>query len=76
MQDSILRNFIFVPFTEYNQKTRRIKWAGHGKRLKEGRNFLNILTGKPIEMATIESNPKESNGEDNIHIKGKPVKVK
>ena len=31
------------------KKSRRLRWAGHIARMKEGRSTFNILTDKPTE---------------------------
>ena len=46
---SIMRNFVVctVHLTVRVIKSRRLKWAGHLARMKEGRGAFEILTNKP-----------------------------
>ena len=36
-------------------KCRRLRWAGHVARMKEGRSAFKILTGKPTRKRPLES---------------------
>ena len=47
-------------------KSRRLRWAGHLARIKEGRSAFNILIGTPTGKKTLGS-PRRS-VEDNIRM--------
>ena len=47
-------------------KSRRLRWAGHAARMKEGRSAFKILTGKPTGKRTL-GRPRNT-WEDNIRM--------
>ena len=47
-------------------KTRRLRWAGHIARMKEGRSAFKILTGKPTGKIPL-GRPRRR-WEDNIRV--------
>ena len=47
-------------------KSRRLRWAGHVARMKEGRSVFKILTGKPTGKRPL-GRPRRR-WEDNIRI--------
>ena len=50
-EGSTMRNFIVCSYRSPNIvrviKSRRLRWAGHVVRMKEGRSAFKILTGRP-----------------------------
>jgi hypothetical protein len=43
-----LRGLYYSPNTVTMIKSRRMKWAGHVARMREGRDVCRVLVGKPI----------------------------
>ena len=47
-------------------ESRRLRWAGHGARMEEGRSAFKILTGKPIGKRPLGR--RRCRWEDNIRM--------
>ena len=54
-------------------KGRRLRWAGHVARMKEGRSVFKILTGKPTEKKHL-GKPRRR-WEDNIRMNLKEIGI-
>ena len=54
-------------------KSRRLRWAGHVSRIKEGRSAFRVLTGKPTGMRP--SGRPRRRWEDNIRMDHEEIDI-
>jgi hypothetical protein len=73
---STIKNFLVLyrsPNIVRGIKSRRLRWADHVGRLKEGRSTFKVLTGKPTENRPL-GRPRRR-WEDNVRMDFKEIDI-